>query len=355
MGRRLFSSAPGDLTAVIGCGKMGGGRRLFSSSGGGAPGGLGAAVVGCGKMGEAMVRGVLARRPPGVRLVAASDLNADRRDLFAELGVPAVTPSNAEAVAGADIVILAVKPQHVRAVCDEVAPAVRPGALVLSICAGTTVGFLSAALGTPNVIRAMPNTPATIGAGITCWTATPAMPAAQLGAARAILGSLGEEVFVEEEEMIDMATAISGSGPAYVFLFMECLIDAGVHIGFPRHVATKLVQQTMLGSAQYAVESPGVHPAQLKNDITSPAGTSAAALYAAERGNFKTVISDSVWAAYRRSLELGGIASDVGPGRSQVTSASTDMRRLIRTVSDMDRRDGVVAGQRHDGGPHGAE
>ena len=304
---------------------------------------LGAAVVGCGKMGEAMVRGILASsQPTGVRLVAASDLNAGRRDLFTEIGVPNVTRANAECVEGADIVILAVKPQHVAAVCEELKPTIKPDALVLSIAAGTTVGFLSHALGTPNVVRAMPNTPATIGEGITCWTSTPDMPEAQVGAARAILESLGDEVFVEEESMIDMATAISGSGPAYCFLFMECMIDAGVHIGFPRHVAQKLVQKTMLGSAMYAVESPDVHPAQLKNDITSPAGTSAAALYAAERGNFKTVISDSIWAAYRRSLELGGMSSDVGPGRSQVTSASTDMRRLIRSVSDIEKRVGSV-------------
>ena len=269
-------------------------------------------------MGEAMVRGIIARNPPGVRLVAASDLNADRRDLFSELGVPNVQRDNAEAIDGADIVILAVKPQHVRAVCDELKAAIKPNALVLSIAAGTTAGFLSKALGTPNVVRAMPNTPATIGEGITCWTATPDMGEAQLGAARAILESLGDEVFVDEEAMNDMATAISGSGPAYCFLFMEYMIDAGVHIGFPRHVAQKLVQKTMLGAAMYAIESTDVHPAQLKNDITSPAGTSAAALYAAERGNFKTVISDSIWAAYRRSLELGGLASDVGPGRSQV-------------------------------------
>ena len=123
--------------------------------------------------------------------------------------------------------------------------------------------------------------------------------------------------YVAEENYLDMATALVGSGPAYVFMFMEAMIDTGVQLGFPREVATKLVLQTVAGSTAYALES-GAHVATLRNDITSPGGTTAAALYSAERGGFRTTVSDSIWAAYRRSLELGGRDSNVGPGRAKV-------------------------------------
>jgi pyrroline-5-carboxylate reductase len=154
------------------------------------------------------------------------------------------------------------------------------------------------------VVRAMPNTPAQIGQGITVWTATDDVPELGRAQARALLGALGEEIFLDDEKFLDMATALSGSGPAYVFLFMEALIDVGVHLGFSRRDAERLVMQTMRGSVEYARHS-NMHPAQLRNQVTSPGGTSAAALYELERGGLRTVMADGVWAAYRRSVELG--------------------------------------------------
>ena len=150
----------------------------------------------------------------------------------------------------------------------------------------------------------MPNTPAQIGEGITVWTATHETSAAQRDLARQILEALGEEIFVEDESYLDMATALSGNGPAYVFLFTEALIDAGVHMGFPRRIAEDLVLQTLKGSADF-YQRAQQHPAALRNQVTSPGGTSAEALYYLEKAGFRSAISRAVWAAYQRSLELG--------------------------------------------------
>jgi len=154
-------------------------------------------------------------------------------------------------------------------------------------------------------VRAMPNTPAQIGEGMTAWTATPQVNEAQLAQVRAMLGALGKEMYVETERMIDMATALSATGPTYIFLVMEALVDAGVHMGFSRHVAQELVLQTMLGSVLFAQES-RKHPAELRNMVTSPGGTSAAAIYQMEKGGLRTVLSKAVWAAFQRAVALGG-------------------------------------------------
>jgi pyrroline-5-carboxylate reductase len=184
--------------------------------------------------------------------------------------------------------------------------AVQPGALVLSIVAGATIEKISKGLEHTAVVRSMPNTPAQIGEGITVWTAARAVSAEQQEMARRILAALGEEIFVEEETYLDMATALSGTGPAYVFLFMEAMVDAGVHLGFPRRIAERLVAQTVRGSVDYYTrrEDP-VHLARLRNEVTSPGGTSAAALYYLEKAGFRTAISRAIWAAYERSQELG--------------------------------------------------
>jgi len=150
----------------------------------------------------------------------------------------------------------------------------------------------------------MPNTPAQIGQGITAWTATPEVSDAQLAQVRALLGALGKEIYVETERMIDMATALSATGPTYIFLVMEALVDAGVHMGFSRHIAQELVLQTMLGSVLFAKES-HKHPAELRNMVTSPGGTSAAAIYQMEKGGLRTVLSKAVWAAFQRAVALG--------------------------------------------------
>jgi pyrroline-5-carboxylate reductase len=170
--------------------------------------------------------------------------------------------------------------------------------------AGVTLSKLSSALGTQNVVRAMPNTPAQIGEGMTGWTALLAVSEAGRAGARAVFGSMGKEAFVPEEKYLDMVTAVSGSGPAYVFLFIEALVDAGVHVGLPRDLATTMALQTVLGSARY-MEHAGRHPAELKNQVTSPAGTTADALRELEGHGLRAAVLEAVIAAYERSRALG--------------------------------------------------
>jgi pyrroline-5-carboxylate reductase len=176
--------------------------------------------------------------------------------------------------------------------------------LVISIIAGATSTALTNALGHRQVVRSMPNTPAQLGKGMTVWYATPEVTQPQRDQARVLLGSLGQQLEVDDEKLVAMATAVSGTGPTYVFLVMEALIDAAVHLGFPRHIAHDLVIETLEGSTLFA-KSSGMHPAQLRNMVTSPGGTSAAALHELESGRLRTVLSEAVWAAYRRTEELG--------------------------------------------------
>jgi pyrroline-5-carboxylate reductase len=191
-----------------------------------------------------------------------------------------------------------------RGVMRELAPVLADGQVVLSIVAGATLRTLSVGLAHAAVVRAMPNTPAQIRKGMAVWAAAPACTAAQRDLARAVLRALGDERQVEDEHFVAMATALSGTGPTYLFAVMEALVDAGVHLGFPRDLAHDLVAETLVGSSEYAAAS-NLHPAQLRNAVTSPGGTSAAAIYELEKGRLRTVLSDAVWAAYRRTVELG--------------------------------------------------
>ena len=261
------------------------------------------AIVGAGVMAEAMVAGLLSDRVPAGQVVA-SHPRRDRREALAARHGIRVVARNAEAIADAEIVVLAVKPQMLAGVMRELAPALSEGQVVLSIVAGATLRSLSSGLHHEAVVRAMPNTPAQIRRGITVWAASPACSAAQRDLARGVLRALGEEKEVADEEFVAMATALSGTGPTYLFAVMEALIDAGVHMGFPRELAHDLVAATLVGSAEFAARSE-LHPAQLRNAVTSPGGTSAAAIYELEKGRLRTVLSDAVWAAYRRTQELG--------------------------------------------------
>lgn len=261
-------------------------------------------IVGAGVMAEAMIGGLLADRAVAPDALAASHPRRDRREILTQrYGIRAVA-SNAAAARDAEIVVLAVKPQMLGRVMRELGPKLSAGQVVLSIVAGATIGALSSGLAHAAVVRAMPNTPSQIRRGITVWTASPACTARQRDLARAVLRALGEERQVDDEEFVAMATALSGTGPTYLFAVMEALIDAGVHLGFPRELAHDLVVATLIGSAEYASRS-ALHPAQLRNLVTSPGGTSAAAIYELEKGRIRTVLSDAVWAAYRRTLELG--------------------------------------------------
>ena len=258
-------------------------------------------IIGAGAMAEAMIGGLIARG--GVQIVA-SHPRPERRELLAERYTIHAVATNADAARGAEIVVLAVKPQMLRRVMDELATELDDEQVVLSIVAGATLGTLSVGLNHAAVVRSMPNTPAQIRRGITVWAASSACSPRQHSLAQAVLSALGDERQVADEEFVAMATALSGTGPTYLFAVMEALIDAGVHMGFPRGLAHDLVVATLVGSSEYAQQSE-LHPAQLRNAVTSPGGTSAAAIYELEKGRLRTVLSDAVWAAYRRTQELG--------------------------------------------------
>jgi pyrroline-5-carboxylate reductase len=261
--------------------------------------------IGGGNMGGAMVHGLVEQHLVAPEQIIVSDPREERgQELHERYGIRNTTDNLATAI-DADILVLAVKPQ----VMDAVLPAVRKGArtctLIISIVAGIPIRVIAAGLANASVVRVMPNTPAQIGQGMSVWAATAEVPEKERAQARALLGALGKEIYVEDEDYLDMATALSGTGPAYVFLFMEAMIDAGVHLGFSRHVAEQLVIQTMRGSVEFAAMS-GEHMAHLRNQVTSPGGTSAEAIYQLEKGSLRTVVARAIWAAYQRSVGLGG-------------------------------------------------
>lgn len=281
------------------------------------------AFIGPGVMAEAMIAGLIRKGvAPAGALVAAGPRPERLEQLRQQYGITTLD-NNAAAAGRADVLVMSVKPQRLTKVLVGMRGALQPHALVLSIVAGAPISKIEAGLEHSAIVRAMPNTPAQIGEGITVWTASPAVSAEQSEMARQILGALGEEVFMEEETYLDMATALSGTGPAYVFLFMEALVDAGVHLGFPRRVAEQLVSQTVRGSVDfYRRAKEDAHLAHLRNQVTSPGGTSAAALYYLEKAGFRTALSRAIWAAYERSRELGKGAPSVSPERDEVPEES---------------------------------
>jgi pyrroline-5-carboxylate reductase len=262
------------------------------------------AFIGSGVMAEAMIRGLISQQiVPPEQIIAAGPRPERAAHLQERHGIRTATNNTVAAEEG-QIVVLSFKPQVSKFVMPEIRGHLRRQDLVISIIAGMPIEKLANGLAHAAMVRAMPNTPAQIGQGITVWTATAEVSDLQKEQARAILGSLGEELYMEDEDYLDMATALSGSGPGYVFLMMEALIDAGVHMGFSRRVASQLVFQTMRGSVEFAAQS-GKHVAELRNQVTSPGGTTAEALYHMEKGGLRTVISRGIWAAYQRAIALG--------------------------------------------------
>jgi pyrroline-5-carboxylate reductase len=264
------------------------------------------AIIGAGTMGEAIIAGLLRTGLTTPERIRCADPRQDRiAELQARYNVKPFI-DNVEAIDDANIVILSVKPQKMDRVLAGLKNHIPKQALVLSIVAGVSISTIAQSLNHPSVVRSMPNTPAQIGEGITVWTSSAKVTPQQKDYAQRVLNAFGEEIYVEpdEENFLDMATALSGSGPAYIFLFMEAMIDAGVHLGFPRHISEKLVTQTMRGSVNY-FDKMKAHPAHLRNEVTSPGGTSAAALYYLEKAGIRTAISRAIWAAYERSQALG--------------------------------------------------
>jgi pyrroline-5-carboxylate reductase len=267
------------------------------------------AFVGCGVMAESMIAGLLRKNLVAPEQIVASHPRANRREeLKAKYKIRAFE-SNAEAVKNVrasddSIVALCVKPQRLNPVLVELKESVATNQIVLSIVAGAKIETISKELGNEKVVRAMPNTPSQIGAGITAWTCTEKVSKAERANVKALLAALGKDLHVETENMIDMATSLSATGPTYVFMVMEALTDAGVHLGFSREMAKELVQETMLGSVLFAMES-HKHPAELRNMVTSPGGTSAEAIYQMEKGGLRTVLSKAVYSAYQKAVALG--------------------------------------------------
>lgn len=262
--------------------------------------------IGPGVMAEAMIAGLIRQQVANPIAMIVAGPRRERLDELQEKYALDTSLDNAAAASQADVVVLAVKPQRLDRVLAGLRGSVRPTTLVLSIVAGASIDKISHGLDHCLVVRSMPNTPAQIGEGITVWTAAQEVSLEQREMARRILSALGQEIFVEEENYLDMATALSGTGPAYVFLFMEAMVDAGVHLGFPRRIAEQLVSQTLRGSVNfYQKHEEHVHLARLRNQVTSPGGTSAEALYYLEKAGFRTAISRAIWAAYERSQELG--------------------------------------------------
>lgn len=264
------------------------------------------AFIGPGMMAEAMIGGMVNKKlAPPERLLVSGPSQKRVEALQEAYGVIPFT-DNVKAVEEADIVVLSIKPQRLAGVLEELKGHVSRKALALSIVAGAPIRKISSILDHDLVVRAMPNTPAQIGEGITVWTAAESVSETQRGLAREILSSFGKEVFVAEEDFLNKATALSGTGPAYVYLFMEAMVDAGVHLGFSRRVAEQLVIETVRGSVNYYDRGDdSQHLARLRNQVTSPGGTSAEALYYLEKAGFRTALSRAIWAAYNRSVALG--------------------------------------------------
>jgi pyrroline-5-carboxylate reductase len=258
-------------------------------------------------MAEAMLSGILKKGLTKPQNIRVSGPLVDRNEDLQKKYDVITFSNNCEAVANADVVVLSVKPQRLEKVLHEMKGSVNPNALVLSIVAGASIAKITRNLGHDVIVRAMPNTPAQIGEGITVWTASHSVSEKQMEFARTILGAFGQEIYEEEEDYLDKATALSGTGPAYVYLFMEAMVDAGVHMGFSRRTAERLVIETLRGSVDYYDKEAEDtrHLARLRNQVTSPGGTSAEAIYYLEKANFRTAISRAIWAAYQRSRELG--------------------------------------------------
>ena len=261
--------------------------------------------IGGGAMGEAMLSAILDNNLSSPQDITVSDINETRlQHLKQKYGVN-VTSNNRQAVAAGEIVILAIKPQNLVEVMAELNSHLQPSQLVVSIIAGARINTLCLGLNHNCVVRVMPNTPAQIGMGMSVWTSTAEVTDEQKKQAGAILGAMGKEIYVDNEQYLDMVTAVSGSGPAYIFLFVESLIDAAIEIGLPQNVAEELVLQTLLGSG-YLIQKSDRTPAELRRMVTSPGGTTAEALLKLEEGGFHDLIKQAVMAAYHKAQRLGG-------------------------------------------------
>ncbi len=260
--------------------------------------------IGTGTMASAMIKCIIEKNVYKKEDIMGSAPRLKRvEEMHNRFGIK-MSQNNAEVAGFGDVVVLSIKPQIFSAVSNELREVLRDRQVVLSIMAGVSIETIRDGLLHKRVVRVMPNTPAQIGQGMSVWTTTREVSEEEKSHTREILSSIGKELFVEDEEYVDMATALNGTGPAYVFLFLEAMISAGVHLGFSRRISKELVYQTALGSVLFAVSS-NRHTAELRDMVTSPGGTTTEALYELEKGGFRTVIEKAVYAAYRRTKYLG--------------------------------------------------
>jgi len=258
--------------------------------------------IGAGNMAASLIGGLRAEGLDAA-LIRASDPGAETRArVQAEHGIE-VLADNAEAIQGADVVVLAVKPQAMKAVCEALRPSLKPHQLVVSIAAGITCASLNNWLGEQPIVRCMPNTPALLRQGVSGLFATPQVSAEQRQQAQTLLSAVGKALWLEEEQQLDAVTAVSGSGPAYFFLLIEAMTAAGEKLGLPRDIASQLTLQTALGAAHMAVSS-DVEAAELRRRVTSPAGTTEAAIKTFQAGGFEALVEKALGAAAHRSAEM---------------------------------------------------
>lgn len=222
-----------------------------------------------------------------------------------------ITQKNTDAAKFGNIIILSIKPQVFQAIAKEIKDSINDNQMIVSIMAGVDIETLQRELLHKKIVRAMPNTPAQISEGMTVWTSTKEIKENEKDEVKKIFSSMGKELYFEEEQYVDMATALTGTGPAYVFLFLEAMIASGVHLGFSRRDARELVYQTTLGSVLFAINSEK-HTSELRDMVTSPGGTSADALYEMEKGSFRTIIEKAVYSAFKRTIYLKEIVKKKG-------------------------------------------
>jgi len=281
--------------------------------------------IGTGKMAEAMIDPLITNGYQPANKVSIYDVSNKSMEKM-ESKFPGIQKAESigEAVHEAECIVLAVKPQNINESFwgafpssqtgvgkDDSGFRLREDATLLSILAGTPSKDFAPS-GISKIVRSMPNTPSMIGQGMTVWSCTPCLTSCDRKSVSKLLNTMGKSIFVDDEKFVEMSTSISGSGPAYIFMLMEAMVDSGVHMGFSRETATTLVHHTLLGSTLYAMET-GEHPAILRNSVTSPGGTTASAIYELEKGGLRPLVNDAIWACYRRSLEMGGNNSSVGP------------------------------------------
>jgi pyrroline-5-carboxylate reductase len=262
------------------------------------------AFLGGGNMAEALVRGLLRASVAAPGDVVVTGRRPERLEHFTRSYGVGTLSDNLAAARGADVLVLSVKPQAMGKLLDTIAPSVTPAKLIISVAAGVPIAAIERKLGAgARVVRAMPNTPALVGAGACALSAGEHATEEDLATAEQLFRSVGTVVRVEEA-LLDAVTGLSGSGPAYIFLVIEALSDAGVKVGLPRYTALELAAQTVLGSARLLLES-GQHPGSLKDQVTSPGGTAIAGLHTLEAGGLRTTLINAVEAATRRARELG--------------------------------------------------